>query len=76
MQEDFDQKVSDLFGRIGVITDQVIELNKKLNQRNNTLVQDVSQIIHEVLHDTSEVTNDLNTMKKQKTADNLNVFEM
>jgi hypothetical protein len=59
IQEEFDIKVDELFTRIGVITEKVIDLNKTLNQRNNTLVQDVSHIIHEVLHDTSEVANEL-----------------
>jgi hypothetical protein len=66
LQEEFDTKVDTLFERISSITDQVIELNRTLNQRNNTLVQDVSSIIHEVLHDTSEVANELNIIKDKK----------
>ena len=73
IQEEFDMKVNELFSRIGVITDKVIDLNKTLNQRNNTLVQDVSQIIHEVLHDTSEVAAELNHVKKQSGPDPLKI---
>ena len=57
--------MNELFERIGVITDQVVDLNKTLNQRNNTLVQDVSSIIHEVLHDTTDVSNELGGVYKQ-----------
>ena len=46
----------DLFKRINNISDEVIELNRCLNKRNNSIVQDVSQIIHEVLHETNEVS--------------------
>jgi hypothetical protein len=55
----------ELFDRIGNITGQVISLNKTLNQRNNTLVQEVSQIIHDVLHDTSDAAQELQTIQKK-----------
>ena len=67
LQEEFDQNMSDLFDRINNINEQVIELSKTLNKRNNTIVNDVSQIIHEVLHDTKDVTQELNDTKMSAT---------
>lgn len=56
MQEDFDQTVVDLFTRLQTINEQVVDLNRTLNQRNNSIVQDVTSIIHDVLHETNEVS--------------------
>ena len=53
----------DLFARIKNISNHVIELNRTLNKRNNCIVYDVSQIIHEVLHETNEVSRDLTEIK-------------
>lgn len=55
--------MSELFEKIKKITERVIELNKNLNERNNTLVQDVSQTIHDVLHDTSDATLELKMLQ-------------
>ena len=34
-----------------------------LNHRNNSIVQDVSNIIHQVLHETENMSKELNNMK-------------
>lgn len=55
-----------MFKRIENITTNMIELNKNLNERNNTLVQDVSSTIHDVLHDTSDATQELQLIQNKK----------
>lgn len=70
-QEKFDLSVSDLMGRIRNVNDQVEELNFTLNRRNNKIVQDVSSIIHSVLHEAGEVTGELNDVRRK--ADNAEV---
>ena len=52
MQETFENDIALLQKRITKITDQVIDLNTKVNQRNNHLIHSASKIIHEVLHET------------------------
>jgi len=46
------------------MTDRVINLQKKLNKRNNNIVGEVSKIIHHVLHETENVQEDADILKK------------
>lgn len=62
-QQKFDQNIVELLQRINVINDKVKRLNKTLNHRNNRIVQDVSNIIHKVLHETNELSTELNATR-------------
>lgn len=56
MQQKFEQNMAELLGRINTINDKVKRLNKTLNLRNNRIVHEVSSIIHNVLHDASALS--------------------
>ena len=70
VQEEFDQHCNDLISRIGTLNEQVIELNRVLNRRNNSIVNDVTEIIHSVLHETQEVSLDVADFSKGKPIEN------
>lgn len=59
MQDEFEQNVADLSKRIQVITDKTVELNRLFNRRNNSIVNDVTQIIHQVLTDSKSISNEV-----------------
>jgi hypothetical protein len=42
VKEVFDLKISDVNTRILKIKDEIIELNKKMNSRNSSLVKDIA----------------------------------
>jgi len=65
LQEEFENTLKDLTTRVISLNDQVIEVNRDLNKRNNYLVKDITTIIHEVLHETQEINDDLKEVKKQ-----------
>ena len=54
VQEEFDKKQEEVMKRISDLNGYVVGMNKKLNERNNILVHNVSQIINEVLNDAEE----------------------
>jgi len=56
--------LKDLTTRVINLNDQVIEVNRDLNKRNNYLVKDITTIIHEVLHETQDINDDLKEVKK------------
>lgn len=60
MQDEFEQNVADLAKRIQDITGKTVELNRLFNRRNNSIVNDVTQIIHQVLTDSKSISNDMN----------------
>ena len=64
LQEEFETIIRDLTTKVVSLNDQVIEVNRDLNKRNNYLVKDITGIIHEVLHDSQEVNEDLKNLKK------------
>ena len=64
-QEKFETNVADLMTRIKGVNEQVETLNFTLNRRNNKVVQDVSSIIHQVLHEAGEVSGELNDVRKK-----------
>jgi archaellum component FlaC len=68
-QEKFESNIQDLMTRIKGVNEQVETLNFTLNRRNNKVVQDISGIIHQVLHEAGEVQGELNDVRR-KTMDN------
>lgn len=62
-QSEFDEQVKDLTKRIEQIVVKVEDLNKSLNQRNNKIVQNVSSIIHQCLHEANDVEDQLHGLK-------------
>ena len=59
LQGEFDDSVKAVIGSIEKIVTRVEVLNKNLNKRNNKIVETVSNIIHNCLHDANEVSEEL-----------------
>ena len=72
LQSEFDESVKVLTRRIEDIVKQVETLNKDFNKRNNKVVENVSNIIHNCLHDTNEVHEELQDIQDIIDAEKVN----
>jgi hypothetical protein len=63
IQDEFDNDLQILSKSVDGITLRIINLQRKLNKRNNNIVSEVSKIIHHVLHETNEVADEISTLK-------------